>query len=244
MGELPRSLAFAAIIAAALVAFGCSDDDGGSATPTETETETAAASQTDSLTPAQTAVPPTDERLQGMLAETGLLGFLGDLEDAIEANDVQFLIDHTHFAQYECGSTGGFPAEPEECFGNPGLALPVITYGIWQSEGGYMSEASLEAEISDRLTGDDADDARMYAVGQMTLGDAESPDVADVVVAGLGGFRDMAPVEGTAMSLAIAERDGRWMITEVDSANTDFAPHFYEWWIGWEDFAAAAGLSG
>lgn len=233
-----RLLPYVALAALTLTAFACSGDDDadpGTGTPPADGKQT---------TPARTAVASDDERLQLMLADPGLSTFFSELDQAIEANDVQFLLDHTYFAEYECQSLSGFPAEPEECFGNPGVKLPIITYGIWQSEGGYMSEANLEAEISDWLTGDDADDARMYAVGQMTLGDAESPDVADVVITGLGGFRDMAPVEGTAMSLAIAERDGRWMITEVDSANTDFVPHFYEWWIGWEEFAAAAGLSG
>jgi hypothetical protein len=66
--------------------------------------------------------------------------------------------------------------------------------------------------------------------------------VADVVVAGLSSLGDMKPFEGMAMSLAIAERDGEWAITEVNSANTGFVPDFYEWWIAWEDFTDVAGI--
>lgn len=223
---------------AVLVAFGCGDDDGGPETPTETSPATT--SQTVSPTPAQTAVPPTDQRAQEMLDQPGLASFLGDLSDAIETNDVQFVIDHTHFAEYECQNAGGLPSGPEECFGAPDLTLPAISAGAWQSEGAYWSEATYAAAIRDALVGTDADDARMYAIGQMTLGDAESPDVADVVVAGLGGFADQEPPEGFAMSLAIAERDGEWAITEFDSANTTLVPDFYEWWIAWEDFTSAA----
>jgi len=232
-----RSVTLAAVVAITVIAFACTDDDGGTETPAAS---TPAETTTASPTSAPTAVPPTDERLQEILDAPGLLSFLSELDDAIEANDAQFVIAHTHFAEYVCQNLSGFPAEPEECHGAPGRTLPVVSYGIWQSEGGYMSEATYEMEISDRLTGDDAAGAAMYAVGQMTLGDAESPDVADIVVAGLGGLRDRAPVEGMAMSLEIAERGGEWAITRFSAANTGLVPDFYEWWVGWDDFASVA----
>ncbi len=233
-----RSVILAAVVAAAVVAFGCGDDTDGPETPASTTPTSELV--TPSPTPAPTAVSPTDERLEEILDAPGLLSFLSDLEDAIEANDVQFVIDHTHFAEYECQSTSGFPAEPEECYGAPGHTLPAVSYGIWQSEGGYMSEATYEMEISDRLTGADADGARMYAIGQMVLGDDESPDVADVVVADLGSLGDLEPFEGMAMSLEIAERGGEWAITRFSGANTGLVPNFYDWWVEWEDFTSVA----
>ncbi len=244
MAATARHLTLAAVMATALLAFGCGDDDSAPETPAASTPAEATATPSEPATaspePQPTAVTAADERVQEILAQPGLVAFLGDLRDAVEANDVQSVIDNTYFAEYECQSPSGFP--PEECYEAPGLTLPALSYGIWQSEGGYMSEATYEAEIRDWLTGDDAAAAAMYAVGQMTLGDDQSPDVADAVVAGLGGLRGHEPSAGTAMSLAIAERDGRWMITEVDSANTDSVPHFYEWWIGWEEFASVAGL--
>ena len=170
----------------------------------------------------------------------GLLSFLSDLDEAVEQNDAQFLIDRTHFAEYECQSRSGFPAEPEECYGAHGHTLPAINSGVWQSEGGYWSEATYAAAISDRLIGPDAEDAIMYAIGQMVLGDDESPDVADVVVAGLGSLGDLEPLEGMAMSLEIAERGGKWAITGFSGANTELVPDFYEWWVEWEDFTSVA----
>ena len=236
-------MALGAVIAIAIVAFGCADDDGpgtpAASTPAEA-TATPSEPATASPAPQPTAVTTADERVQEILAQPGLVAFLSDLEDAIEANDVQFVIDHTHFAQYECQSLSGFPAEPEECYGAPGHTLPAVSYGAWQSEGGYWAEAIYDAAIRDRLTGPDAEDARMYAIGQMVLGDDESPDTADVVVASLGSLGDQEPFEGMAMSLAIAERDGTWTITEFDSAITTLVPYFYEWWVEWEDFASAA----
>lgn len=228
-----RSVTLAAVVATAVVAFGCGDDAGP-----ETPAATTPTSElvTSSPTPAPTAISATDERLQEIFDAPGLLSFLSDLEDAIEANDVQFLIDHTHFAEYECQSLSGFPAEPEECFGAPGHSLPVVGYSFWTSEGGYWTEATYEAAISDRLTGPDAENARMYAIGQIVLGDDESPDVADVVVAGLGSLADLEPFAGTAMSLEIAGRGGEWAITRFSGANTELVPDFYDWWVEWEDF--------
>ena len=237
MAAIIRHLTLAAVIAAALVAFGCGDDDGGPETPG------ASSSQAATSTAAGTAVPPTDERLQEILEQPGLLQFLRDLEDAIEANDVQFLLDRTHFAEYECQSTGGFPAEPEECWGEPGLTVLAVGYSFWQSEGGYWTKAAHEEVIRDRLTGPDADGAGMYAIGQMTLGDEESPDVADVVIDGVGGLEDLEPTDGMAMSLEIAERDGEWVITEFAGANTALVPDFYDWWAVWEDFTSLAPAS-
>lgn len=228
-----------AVLTTALVAFGCGDNDGGLEAPAGTSPATT--SQTVSPTPARTAVAADDERLQEMLAQPGLVAFLSDLQDAIEANDVQFVIDNTHFAEYQCQSLSGFPADPEECHGAPGLTLPAVTVGAWQSEGGYWSEATYAAAIRDALSGTDADDARMYAIGQMTLGDAESPDVADVIVAGLGGLANQDVPEGFAMSLAVAERDGEWAITEFNWAKTELIPDFYGWWVAWEDFTSVAG---
>lgn len=233
MNGISLRLTFAALSVAVLASFGCGDDESTATPVASTPAATA------SPAPQPTAVPPDDERVQEIIAQPGLVGFLSDLEDAIEANDVQFLLDNTRFTEYECEFRSGFPAEPEECQGNPGLKLSAIGYGIWQSEGGYWSEATYEMEISDRLTGDDAGGAKMCAIGQMTLGDEQSPDVADVVITGLGGLRELDPVEGHAMSLAIAEDDEGWVITEFDSALTAFVPDFYEWWIGWEEFAGA-----
>ena len=233
-----RSVALAAVVTAALVAFGCADDDGGPETPGETSPP--AASQTAGPTPSPTAVPPTDERLQEISDAPGLLSFLSDLEEAIEVNDVQFVIDHTYSAEYKCQDLSGFPSEPEECSGAPGRTLPAVSYGAWQSEGGYWTEAIYDAVVRDLLTGPDAGDARIYAIGQMTLDDAESPDVADVVVVGLGGLSALQPVEDSAISLAIAERGGEWAITKFSLAKTKLVPDFYEWWVEWEDFTSVA----
>ena len=233
-----RSVTFAAVVFTGLVAFGCGDDTNERETPAATTPTSELV--TPSPSPAPTAVSPTDERLQEILEAPGLLSFLSDLEDAIEANDVQFLIDHTHFVEYTCQSTSGFPAEPEGCWGAPGHTLPALSVGFWQSEGGYWTEAAYEAAISDRLTGPDAEGSRMYAIGQMVLGDDESPDVADVVVAGLGSLGDLEPFEGMAMSLEIAERGGEWAITSFSGANTGLVPDFYDWWVEWEDFTSVA----
>ena len=233
-----RSVTLAAVVATAVVAFGCGDDADGPEAPAATTPTSELV--TPSPTPAATAVSPTDERLQEILDAPGLLAFLSDLEDAIEANDVQFVIDHTHFAAYECQSTSGFPAEPDECWGAPGHTLPAISYGFWQSEGGYWTEATYEAAISDRLTGPDAEDARMHAIGQTSLGDDQSPDVADVLIAGLGSLGDLEPFEGMAMSLEIAERGGEWAITRFSGANTELVPDFYDWWVEWEGFTSVA----
>ncbi len=229
-----RSVTLAAVVAAALVAFGCADDDGGPETPGETSLP--AASQTVSPTPAATGVSSDDERLLEILnlGDFELAIFLALLWEAVEENDAQFLIAHTHFAEYECQSLSGFPAEPEECYGSPGHTLPAISSGAWQSDGGYWSEVTYAAAIRDVLSGPDADDASVYTIGQMTLGDDESPDAVDVVVAGLGSLLDREPPEGFAMSLAIAERDGEFVITEFDWAKTELVPDFYEWWT--DDF--------
>lgn len=231
-------MTLAAVVATTVVAFGCGDDTDGPETPAATTPTSELV--TPSPTPTPTAVSATDERLQEILDAPGLLSFLSDLEDAIEANDVQFLINHTHFAEYECQSLSGFPAEPEECYGAPGRTLLASSHGAWQSEGGYWTEATYEAALRDRLTGADAEGARMYAIGQLRFGDDESPDVVDVVVAGLGGGSGLLPVEGIAMSLAIAELGGEWAIARSSWARTELVPDFYEWWVEWEDFASVS----
>ena len=233
-----RSITLAAVVATAAIALGCGNDTNVPEAPAATTPTSELV--TPSQAPAPTAVSPTDERLQEILDAPRLLAFLSDLEDAIEANDVQFVIDHTHFAEYECQSTSGFPTEPEGCWDAPGHTVPAISYAFWQSEGGYWTEATYEAAISDRLTGPDADDARMYAIGQIALGDDQSPDMANVVVAGLGSLGDLEPFEGMAMSLEIAERGGEWAITRFSGANTELVPDFYDWWIDWEGFTTVA----
>ena len=225
-----RSVTLTAVVAAALVGFGCGGDDGGPETTPAPTSPAAGRVTPGNFTPAPTAVPFDDERVLEILDQHGLQIFLAQLWDAIEANDAQFLIDHTHFAEYECQSLSGLPAEPEECYGAPGHTLPAISAGAWQSDGGYWSEATYSAAIRDGLTGPDAADASVYTIGQMTLGDDQSPDAVDVVVAGLGGLLNREPPEGFAMSLAITERDGAFVITEFDWATTELVPDFYEWW--------------
>lgn len=238
----PRSVAFIAALTAALLVLGCGDDDAGA--PSDTNEATDAATGTVTITPeptpGPTGVPASDERFQALLDEPGLVDFLRRLEAAVEENDADFVIDRTDFADYECVDSAGVPTEPPECEGQPGREVPAIRVSAWQSEGGYWGTASYEALIRELLTGEDADGAGMHALGQITLDDAEFPDVADAVIDGIGGIGELPARAEFAISLAIAERDGEWAITELSTANTGLINDFFEWWIAWDDFDAAA----
>ncbi len=89
-----------------------------------------------------------------------------------------------HFRDYECTFTSGLPAEPQECHGSPGKIVQVISLGAWQSDGGFITSADMRDVLEQQLLDHTADDARLATIGQMTLGDDQEPDAADVLITG------------------------------------------------------------
>jgi len=192
-----------------------------------------------SATPAPATSAPAEPRLAAIFAQPGLADFLHTLGSAVDANDIQFLIDNTRFVDVDCDATIAELDGPLECAGAAeGENVPSITWGIWQSEGGYLSQRNYETFVTNSIGLPGGDAARMYAAGQMTLGDDTSPDSIDVVVSGVASLNPRSssgPARPEpAISLAIAQTEHGWRITEVDSAIVEFVPEFYEWWVPWE----------
>jgi hypothetical protein len=192
-----------------------------------------------STTPALATSAPADRRLAEIFAQPGLADFLHTLGSAVDANDIQFFTDNTRFVDVDCDATIAELDGPLECAGAAeGETVPSITWGIWQSEGGYLSQRNYETFVTNSIGLPSGENASMYAAGQMTLGDDTSPDAIDVVVSGVASLSPR-PSSGPALpepaiSLAIAQTEHGWQITEVDSAIVEFVPEFYEWWVPWE----------
>jgi hypothetical protein len=238
-------LVVAAAAALLLALAACGDDDGEivdepslsglSTTPADPEST----APTPTATAGRTASLPEDPRLQAILAEPSLVTFLVELAASVEANDVDWLVEHMHFADYECTFTSGLPAEPDECHGSPGRVVQVIGTGAWQSDGAYFTAGDMRELLEQQLLDASAHGATLDTIGQMSLGDEQEPDVADVLITGTKDS-GLAGVEH-ALSFAIASVDGAWAVTEVDRAIVEFVPEFYDWWVSWDEIELPTG---
>jgi hypothetical protein len=169
--------------------------------------------------------------------EPGFAEFAAEFEAGVEGNSLEFFVQHASYEDFECGSSGGFPAPPRNCLGHPsGTLMPAIPYGIWNSEGGYFSPEQFAEFIVDRIGGKDAPDAYVYAIGHNVRGEDESSEGVDLVVAGVrSGPPGSEQRPGAAIVFRVTPVHGVWSIVGVKIAAEELVDSFFDWWAAWDE---------
>ncbi|MCH8814731.1 MAG: hypothetical protein IH957_06480 [Chloroflexi bacterium] len=199
-------------------------------------------------TPPTLEVPSTrvagdDPRVLEAAARPGLLEFAAEFQTAIRANDVEYIFQRAHYGEFECRDSGGFPAQPRNCSLQPaGLVVPAISYGIWNSEGGYCSPEQYAEFVVDNLARKAAPDAQMYAFGHHIRAASEADGGVDIVVADVRSSSGGGSAPGAAVVFRAATVEGEWKIVGVKIGGVGLIDGFFDWWVPWrEAFPEAAG---
>ena len=220
-----------------------------SASPTATEmvspSPTASVSPTPMVSATATPVPldgvPStqvsgdDPRVVEAAAQGGFAEFAAEFQRAVEANNVEYLVQRAHHRDIECTGADVFPVLPRNCLAQPqGLVVPAIPYGIWNSEGGYYSPEQYTEFVVDRLNTKAAPNAHVYAFGHHIRGASEGDGGVDIVVADVRSPSGGGPVTGSAVVFRVALVEGEWLIVGVNRGVVELIDDFFDWWVPWE----------
>jgi hypothetical protein len=220
---------------ALLLVTACDDDDDATPTPTSTISVTAASTASHTPTEQPTASPlgADSPEVQQTLALPGLVDFLREFELAVDGEDAEWFVDHTHFETVICPSLASNETPPPLCSGiAPPPSGPGIMMGAWNSEGSMVTEDYYVSQLRSQPPRT----VQMYAIGHQQYGLELGPSEVGIVVVNPGLVTPLpTPFGGESVTAyRVDQIDGEWNIVGVDGGLEGLVPYFFDWYAPWD----------